>query len=170
MRYYVTIRDRSVEVEVDGGEVRIGGRRVRAEIRTVPGTPLRHLVVDSVSATLAVIPDGPGRWTMLDRGESVEVEVLDERTRHIRGLVGAGKAHAAGGPVKAPMPGLVMKVLVTPGSQVAVGTPLIVLEAMKMENELRAVAPGVVQTVLVEPGKAVEKGQVLLMLDAVPST
>jgi pyruvate carboxylase subunit B len=170
VKYHVMLGDRFVEVEVDGAEVLIGGRRVHAEVLAVPGTPLRHLVVEGAALTLAVIPDGPGRWTLLDRGEGVEVEVLDERTRHIRSLVGAGRAHAGGGAVKAPMPGLVMKVLVTPGTEVTVGTPLVVLEAMKMENELRAVAPGVVEAILVEPGKVVEKGQVLVVLGASPST
>jgi pyruvate carboxylase subunit B len=60
------------------------------------------------------------------------------------------------------MPGLVLRVHVAPGQQVAVGAGLIVLEAMKMENELKAAAAGVVKVVRVQAGEAVEKGQVLV--------
>jgi len=60
------------------------------------------------------------------------------------------------------MPGLVVRVHVEPGSSVASGSGVVVLEAMKMENELRAAATGTVRAVRVKPGEAVEKGQVLV--------
>ena len=64
------------------------------------------------------------------------------------------------------MPGLVLRVQVTPGQAVAAGTGLVVLEAMKMENELKAPTPAVVKAVRVQPGEAVEKGQVLLEFES----
>ena len=60
------------------------------------------------------------------------------------------------------MPGLVVRVQVEPGQEVAAGMPVIVLEAMKMENQLKAAAPARVAAVRVQAGQAVEKGQVLL--------
>jgi pyruvate carboxylase subunit B len=63
------------------------------------------------------------------------------------------------------MPGLVAKVLVAPGAVLAAGAGVLVLEAMKMENELRAPAPGVVAAVRVAAGQTVEKGQVLVELE-----
>ena len=60
------------------------------------------------------------------------------------------------------MPGLVVRVLAEPGQQVRAGAGVVVLEAMKMENELRVSAASVVKTVRVKPGEAVEKGQVLV--------
>jgi pyruvate carboxylase subunit B len=60
------------------------------------------------------------------------------------------------------MPGLVVRVEAKPGDKVTAGTGLVVLEAMKMENELKAAAPGVVKAVRVAPGEAVERGQVLV--------
>jgi len=71
--------------------------------------------------------------------------------------------------LKAPMPGLVVRIQVEPGQTVAPGGALLVLEAMKMENELRAAAGGLVRAVLVGPGQAVEKGQALVELEAVHS-
>lgn len=67
--------------------------------------------------------------------------------------------------VKAPMPGLVLNVMVTPGQAVSKGDPLLILEAMKMENVLKAASDGVVRVVTVEKGVAVEKGFVLLEME-----
>jgi pyruvate carboxylase subunit B len=64
------------------------------------------------------------------------------------------------------MPGLVVRVQVEPGQAVGAGAGLVVLEAMKMENELRSAAAGVVRSVRVKPGEPVEKGQVLVELEA----
>jgi biotin carboxyl carrier protein len=63
---------------------------------------------------------------------------------------------------KAPMPGLVLKVLVSPGDEVKKGTPLLVLEAMKMENNIKADSEGVVESIEVNEGQSVEKNQILI--------
>ena len=166
MKYLVTVSGRPVEVEVDGETVRVDGRTMEAHLSEIARTPLRHLVLDGASSVLALAPAGRGKWHALAGGEAHEVEVLDERTRHIRSLVGAGREHARGGVLKAPMPGLVLRVLVEPGREVQAGEGVVVLEAMKMENELKAATGGVVARVLVEPGQAVEKGAVLVECEA----
>jgi len=68
-------------------------------------------------------------------------------------------------PVKAPMPGMVLKILVTPGQQINKGDGLVVLEAMKMENILKAAATGTVKSIKVSERTAVEKGTVLIELE-----
>jgi biotin carboxyl carrier protein len=97
-------------------------------------------------------------------GERIEVEAVDERTREIQALTGRKAAGPMGGVVRAPMPGLVVRVEVTEGQLVAAGAPLVVVEAMKMENELRAARPGRVTKVHVRAGTAVEKGAALVTL------
>ena len=165
MKYFVTLDGASHEITVDGHTVLVNGVSAGARIEMVHGTPVCHLVLDGRSYSFAVAASGSrGKWTLIDRGEPVDVEVLDERTRHIQSLVGAGKTQAGGGAVKAPMPGLVVKVLVEPGSSVAAGQGLVVLEAMKMENEIKATAAGVVESIAVRPGQAVEKGAPLVVL------
>ncbi len=67
--------------------------------------------------------------------------------------------------VKAPMPGLVLDILVEPGQTVQKGDPLLLLEAMKMENVLKAAGEGVVKSVAVQKGAAVDKGQLLLEME-----
>ena len=91
-----------------------------------------------------------------------DVEVLDERARHLRQLAGSGRGKRGGNVLKAPMPGLVVRVEVEPGQAVVEGQGVVVLEAMKMENELRASAAATVAAVRVAPGAAVEKGDVLV--------
>lgn len=167
MKYFVSIGDRTHEVVIDGGAVLVDGRQGQAHLERVPGTPLAHLILDGRSYTFAVVGGVLGKWTLVDRGEAAELEVLDERTRHIRSLVGGGKSHIASGPIKAPMPGLVVKLLVEPGQTVTAGQGLVVLEAMKMENELKAPGSGLVAEVSVRTGQAVEKGQSLVVLQSV---
>jgi pyruvate carboxylase subunit B len=94
----------------------------------------------------------------------VEVEVQDDRSKQIEALTGQGRKTAAGGVVKAPMPGLVVRVEVREGQVVEVGEGLVVVEAMKMENELRALSRGVVEHIHVSAGQRVEKGAPLVTI------
>jgi pyruvate carboxylase subunit B len=165
VKYVVGIAGRELEVEVDGDRVVAGGGNHAATLRAIPGTPLRRLEVDGRQTELLVEPGGTGRWTVGFRGERWESEVLDERTRHIRSLTGDAARHRGTPPLRAPMPGLVLRLLAEPGQRVAAGAGIVVLEAMKMENELRATAGAVVRAVKVTPGEAVEKGQVLVEFD-----
>ncbi len=164
MKYFVTLGARRYEVIVNGDAIRINGQAHHARIELVPGMPVCHLVVDGRSHTVTQERSGPGRWALRLGGEPVEIEVLDERADHIRGLVGTGRGHGAVGAIRAPMPGLVTKVQVEAGALVKAGQGLVVLEAMKMENELKAPAAGVVLAIFVAPGQAVEKGLPLLEL------
>jgi len=162
MKYFVSVGGEQIEVDVDGDQVSVAGQTYTASLDPVPGTPIRQLLVDGRPSALAVGAAGKGQWELTALGERWQVEVVDERTRHIRSLTGAGGGHQAAGVLRAPMPGLVVRVHAAPGQQVTAGASLVVLEAMKMENELRAPAAGVVRAVLVEPGHAVEKGQKLV--------
>ncbi len=166
MKYFVTIDDRELEVTVEGDRVTVDGTVVRAELTAVPGTPLKRLTIDGKTLHWPmdrVTDEGSGRrWVVAPLGESWDVEVLDERARHIRQLTGSGRGKTGGNVLKAPMPGLVVRVEVQPGQAVVEGQGVVVLEAMKMENELLASAAATVAAVRVAPGVAVEKGDVLV--------
>jgi biotin carboxyl carrier protein len=162
VKYIVTVAGREIEVDIDGDEVRVEGRSLSAALGAVAGTPLRHLLVDGRPSTLVLEGTGRGRWTISVRGERWEVEAVDERTRHIRSLTGAATRDRGAAALKAPMPGLVVRVLTEPGQAVSRGAGVVVLEAMKMENELKASADAKVKAVRVRAGEPVEKGQVLL--------
>jgi pyruvate carboxylase subunit B len=161
-----------VEVEVEGGRVVVDGAVLEAHLAAIPGTPLHHLLLAGESWTVAAQAlgtmgeRGGARWALGAVGERVEVEAVDERTRQIQSLTGRKASGSAGGMVRAPMPGLVVRVEVTEGQLVGAGAPLVVVEAMKMENELRASRPGRVAKVHVRVGTAVEKGAALVTLAA----
>jgi pyruvate carboxylase subunit B len=164
MKYFVRVGARELVVEVDGDQVRVDGQSISARLVVTSGSPMVRLLMDGQHHELAVAGRSPDGWRLIDRGTLREVEALDERTRHIRSLAGSGAIEPTGGVVKAPMPGLVVRLLVAEGDQVAAGQGLVVLEAMKMENELKAPAAGVVRSIRATPGSAVEKGSVLVDL------
>ncbi len=167
MKYYARVgaSARTVEVEIEGGRVTVDGIGCAAQLAAVPGTSLYHLLLGGESWTVAAQPlEGPGRWALGAVGERVEVEVVDERTRQIQALAGRRGGAPGGGTIRAPMPGLVVRLEVKEGQHVAAGAGLVVIEAMKMENELRAPRGGVVARLHVAEGQAVEKGTPLVTL------
>ena len=167
MKYTVVLDGQSVEIEIDGDRVTVAGQVYAASLGTIPGTPLRQLLLDGRPSTLAIESLGRGRWALAPGGERWEVEVLDERARHIQSLAGGADRAPVSPVLKAPMPGLVLRVHVAPGQQVVAGAGLVVLEAMKMENELKSATASVVRAVRVQPGEAVEKGQILVEFESV---
>lgn len=162
MRYHVTVGDRTVQVDLEPDGVRVDGELVEADLRRVPGTRVHHLVLDGRSHRIVCRPDGRGSRDLHVRGRRIRAEVVDERTRAIREMTGRGGAVAGPEPLRAPMPGLVVKISAEEGRDVEPGDPLVVVEAMKMENELRAQAPGRVRRIPVEEGGTVEKDDVLV--------
>jgi biotin carboxyl carrier protein len=171
MKYHVAIRGHTHVVDVAGGTVTIDGETLDAHWAAIPGTPLVHLLLGQESWTVACqqLNDtgsgrGGARWALGAAGERLELEVQDDRAKQIETLVGRGKAPTHSGVIKAPMPGLVVRVEVVAGQEVDAGAGLVVVEAMKMENELRAAQRGVVQQIHVQPGDRVEKGAALVTL------
>jgi biotin carboxyl carrier protein len=96
---------------------------------------------------------------------SLDVGVEDERAARLAQFSGRAARAAGREVIAAPMPGLVVRVNVEAGQAVTAGESLVVLQAMKMENELASPRGGTVKAVVVEPGQAVEPGQVLVELD-----
>lgn len=167
MRYFVTIGQDTFEVELIDGTVAIDGESVEAELVDVPGTRLRHLLVDGRSWPLVARPgEARGEWDIHFGGQRFAATVVDERTRAIREMTGSTGEPRGPKPLRAPMPGLVVRVEVEPGQAVQRGTGIVIIEAMKMENELKAEAAGVVSRVHVDAGQAVEKGALLCEFDS----
>ncbi len=163
MRYFVTIRGETVPVEIGQGEVRVNGTSVSVDLDGIQGTDVRTLLMDGASYRVVAKRDD-GHWTV-DVGGCHEVaEVVDERTVAIRQMTGDRGADQGVKPVRAPMPGLVVKVEVNVSERVEPGQGLVIIEAMKMENELRAEAAARIEKIHVSDGDVVEKGQLLIEL------
>ncbi len=101
-----------------------------------------------------------GRFVVSAIGEQVEMRVRDELEAVADQVSGAGKSEGEF-ELKAPMPGIVLRSLVETGDSVERGQGLVVLEAMKMQNELTSELEGVVHEILVEPGQMIEAGALL---------
>lgn len=163
MRYFVVVGGRTYCVELEGDAVIVDGRKLRAELQAVPGSAIRHLLLDGRSHTLHVgETNGKGGWGLNVDGHTLEVEATDERTRTIRAMTARSATSRGPKPVRAPMPGMIVRIEVESGQNVRAGQGIVIIEAMKMENELRADGDGIVTRVLVSPGQAVEKGAVLV--------
>jgi len=167
--YYLRVDGAVVEVRVEetphGLQVTAQGRRLHVDLaEVVPGW--YSLLVDGRSHTVEVAtwraaPDA-GRRTLVIDGAAVTVDVgRSARSRAAGGAVAA----AAAGQVRAPMPGLVVAVQAEPGTAVASGQPLLIMEAMKMQMEIRAPQAGVVRQVHVAPGQDVAGNDLLVTVE-----
>lgn len=165
MRYFVTIGQRTFEVDLTGETPLVDGRPVEATLTTVPGTTIRHLLAGGRSHALqASAGEQRGHWDVSVGAERLTLDVADERTRALREMTGGAEVEAEMR-VVAPMPGLVVRVEVEEGQQVRAGQGLVVVEAMKMENELKAPADGTVARIEVKPGQTVDKGATMIVLE-----
>lgn len=159
--------DREERVKVrrhDGGyEVILGDRTYRVDA-TAARAGLYSLRIDGAQHEVAVRRQGEGVYWVSTAQGSGPIEVADPLT-HLASQNLGGKGGRRRQTVKAYMPGRVVTLLVHEGQEVATGQGILVLEAMKMENEIRAEHDGTVTKVHVQPGQAVESGNPLFELE-----
>ena len=156
-------RKRNVEVAHEGQRllVRLDGRELAADAVEV-ATGTYSILLDGQSFEVRVQPEPGGRLHVQTCGEEFPVEVRDPRVwRGKRGGVLEAEGRQQ---VTAPMPGKIVRVLVAAGDKVEAGQGLLVVEAMKMQNEIRAPKSGTVERVLVSEGQAVTAGHVLAIV------
>lgn len=168
MRYYVTFPS-GEEVPVDisqlpTGELRatVAGRTMAVDATEAGGAMSLRLDGQVVDLLLEGAPPDVG---VVARGLRFYARVESDRMRAIRAALGDRGGHGGEGLVTSPMPGRVLKLLVKEGDEVLAGAPVVVVEAMKMENELCAARSGKVTKVYVEPGATVESGAKLVEVE-----
>lgn len=186
MRYVATIGEQTYTIGLreDGHqrEVTLGDNRLTVDWRPVGGAALStgkdnadqaghySLLLGAQSFDVYVQPvpadDEDGASHVVEvhvRGQVYRVRLADERARALASL--AGGAHASGDAnIRAPMPGLVSNLLVEEGAEVQRGQAVVVLEAMKMENDLPAPRAGIVKGLRVSKGQAVNQGDLLAVI------
>jgi biotin carboxyl carrier protein len=166
MRYVATLGDAERELEIEeltGHSVRVklGGEQFDADVRRTGRTSFSILVGErSFDFDVARQND---EMVVVSRGIATRVVLLDAGRR----LRSSSRREAAGGKaeLKAMMPGRVVNVLVKEGDEVAAQQGLVVVEAMKMENEIKSPKAGKVTTVKVAAGQTVEKGDLLIIIE-----
>ncbi len=161
--YFVTINDKEYVLTFQNGAVALNGTPLRYDMQRLDERTF-SVVVEGHSMRVVAEKTSDG-YELLVNGRRIEASVESERTRLLKKFGAASHVTHTRTDIHAPMPALVVKVEVQVGDAVKPGQGLIILEAMKMENEIRAHAEGKVKEIFVAKGKAVEKGELLLRLE-----
>ncbi len=153
-----------VEIAAERYRLTMDGRTIDLDARAINDTTL-SLFLNDHAYNIESERTAEGAQNLLVRGEVVSVEVMDLRKVRLRRV--QESATAGGGPaeITSPMPGKVVAVLIKEGQEVAEGQGLIVVEAMKMENELRAPRAGKVVGLKAKEGAAVDGGAILCVIE-----
>lgn len=156
--------DRVIEVELRDAEVLINGTPRTCSIATFDQS-IVSIIIDGRSLSAMITPEGNNRYLVQIDGTELYVELQDETALLLERLGVAPTGGSGNVEVRAPMPGLVLSLNVEEGQMVQAGEGLLVLEAMKMENELRSTASGIIRSVHVTKGDAVGKNDLLVEIE-----
>ncbi len=163
MKYITTIDEKEFILEViDEKHVNINGKILEVDFGSVSGQPVYSLIIDGKSYEGYVYPN-EGNWQVLLRGRLYQAKVEDEREKRLRAAAGSvaddGEYH-----LRAPMPGMIVSIPVAEEESVRKGQVLLILESMKMQNELKSPKDGTVHRIRIKPGETVEQKQTLLSI------
>jgi biotin carboxyl carrier protein len=162
MKYITTVEDKQFLVDIiDDKHVSVDGKIYEVDFESVSGQPVYSLIVDGKSHE-GYVAQAEDNWQVLLRGRLYPITVEDEREKRLRSAAGGGVAETGEFHLRAPMPGLVVAIPVEEGQPVKKGQVLLILESMKMQNELKSPRDGTIGRVRVKPGETVEQKQTLL--------
>jgi len=162
MKYITTVHEREYEIEIiDERRIRVDGVAYDVDFESISGQPVFSMLVNGTSHEAYVYPD-ENEWDVLLQGILYPVKVEDEREKRLRSSFGGGPAPSGEFYLKAPMPGLVISIPVEDGQMVVQGDVLVILESMKMQNELKSPRDGKISRIRVKEGDNVERKQTLL--------
>ena len=163
MKYVTTIAEREFIVEImDDGHVSVNGKPCEVDFESICDQPVYSLIMDGKSYEAYVYPAEQEGWQVLLMGRLYPALVEDERDKRLKASSGGGVSERAEFHLKSPMPGLVVAVNVSEGQAVQKGDVLIILESMKMQNELKSPRAGTISRLRAQSGDRVEQQQTLL--------
>lgn len=153
-------------IEKNGQELQINGVAVQPDIQWTSASEASILMNNkSYTAQIEKIDRDSKEVVLRINGNRMVLAIREDIDLLLEKMGINMAAGLKAAPLKAPMPGLVLKILVSPGQQVQKGDPLLILEAMKMENVLKATAPATIKAIRAEERTAVEKGTVLIEME-----
>jgi len=162
MKYVTTIGDRAFLVEIiDEHHVLVDGVQYNIDFDSLIDQPVFSLLLDGQSIESYVYTTDEGLQVLL-HGTLYQANVEDEREKRLRAASGGRVAEREEFHLKAPMPGLVVSIPVYEGQHIEKGDVLVILESMKMQNELKSPRAGTIARVRIENGDSVEQRQTLL--------
>ena len=164
MKYYARVDNNEYEIEINDNVVLLDGEAIDVNM-VRSGVPELYSVLFGGHSYEMLVTADRFNYTVNVRGEQFQVQIEDERARRLsrgRRLPALPDGELA---IVAPIPGLVVKVLVAKGESIDEGQPVVILEAMKMENELRSMRAGIVKSVEAVPGQRVDQNAALIILE-----
>ena len=162
MKYVTVIGDRQFMIELlDDNHVVVDGTTYEVDFDAISDQPVYSMIVDGKSYEAYMYPSDEG-WQVLLQGRLYSAIVEDEREKRLRAAAGGRVADRGDFHLKAPMPGLVVSIPVGEGQEIQKGDVLLILESMKMQNELKSPRNGKVARLRVKVGDSVEQRQTLL--------
>ncbi len=162
MKYITTIDGKEYTVEIiDEKHISIDGKILEVDFESVNGQPVFSLLIDGKSHEGYVYSDEEN-WQVLLRGRLYQATVEDEREKRLHASAGSDLSEGGEFHLKAPMPGMIVAILVSEGDEVKKGQVLLILESMKMQNELKSPRDGTIHRIRAKVGEKVEQKQALL--------
>ena len=162
MKYITTIDGTEYTIEIlDERHIIVDGVEYEVDFESVSGQQVYSLLVDGKSHEAYIYPD-EGEWDVLLQGILYPATVEDEREKRLRSSFSSGPVLTGEFFLKAPMPGLVVSIPVADGQEIVQGDVLVILESMKMQNELESPRDGKISRIRVTEGDNVERKQTLL--------
>lgn len=164
MKYITTVNGVRFEVEIGrDGTLLVNGEPREVDFLPFGDSSLYSVIMDHTSHDL-LVEERDGKYEVLMQGRLFTVDVADERAQLLATRRAGPQVDSGEISIKAPMPGLVVAVPVSEGQEVKAGQTIIVLESMKMQNELKTPRDGMVQRISVASGQSVEQNKVLITI------
>ncbi len=162
MKYISTVGDKEFVIEIDQeGQITVDDHTFAIDFQHLTEGGLLSLLIDNRSLE-AIVEEREDHWEVLIHGELYAVDVKDERAYRLAKARGRSSEITGEVSISSPMPGLIVVVPVKEGQKIEKGDQVVILESMKMENELRSPRDGTVTHVYVSKGQSVEKNQILV--------
>ena len=164
MKYVTTVNNKQFEIEIlADGSITVDGKKREVDFQSL-GPAMYSILAENVSHELTIEEREDDEIEVLMRGRLYSNRVLDERALLMAQRSGTFGNDTGEVNIKAPMPGLIVAVQVEMGQEVKAGQTVVILESMKMQNELKASRDGTVGSVNVQAGQTVEQNKVLLSI------
>lgn len=164
MKYIVEVNNQNYEVEINqDNQIVLNGEPRVVDFYQGASHGVFSLIIDNQSYE-AIVEERDGKYHVLILGSLYEVDVEDERARRLAAASGSLKGGTGDSSVRSPMPGLIVDIPLQEGDEVEQGQTVVILESMKMQNELKAPQSGVISKVNVAVGDNVEQNKVLVIV------
>lgn len=168
MKYISSVLGNEYEVEIlNEKEISLNGQVYQIDFQSVSGEPIYSLIADGRSFQAHIFEgETDDEVQILMAGNLYSVLVENEREKRLKAAAGVTSPSTGEFILKAPMPGLIVTIPVAEGDKVSEGDVLVILESMKMQNELKSPQAGIISQIQIELGESVEQKQMLLKVEA----